>query len=106
MATKGLHRLTVQESVAPYHRGHDRHGDYASLPWAYGATAAPASATAAFGATKAIYVNLAGTYEITFESGQVVDMILAVSTLYPFAAINVLNTSSAAIDAADVTLLY
>lgn len=65
------------------------------------------TATTAFNATRGIHCNIADTYELTFvDSTTAVDMVLTDGVTYPFCVTNVLNTSSAAIDAGDITLLY
>ena len=62
--------------------------------------------TSAFAGTRAIHCNVADTYEVTFVGTGTVDMILSDGVTYPFSVTNVLNTSSGAIDAGDITLLY
>ena len=62
--------------------------------------------TTAFAGTRAIHCNVADTYEVTFVGTGTVDMALTDGVTYPFSVTNVLNTSSAAIDAGDITLLY
>ncbi len=68
--------------------------------------ATQASATGVFRITRAIHCNVGDTYELTFPSGGVIDMVLSSGITYPLAVENVLNASSASIDAGDITLLY
>ena len=87
---KSLQDWTLEEAVTPAIKGEDR-----------------GTGTSAFNPTRAIHCNVTDAYEITFSSGSgVLDMELKSGTVYPFSVINILNTSSAAIDANDITLLY
>ena len=102
----GVHRLTVQESVAPGATAFDRNADYASLPKAVGSAAAPANNTADFGPTRAIHVNVEGTYQLKFDGGGDKDMVLNVGVTYPFSVVNVLTAGAGGIATDAITLIY
>ena len=102
----GVHRLTVQEAVAPGATAFVRNADYEDLPKAVGSATAPANSTADFGPTRAIHVNVEGTYQIKFDGGGDKDMVLNLGVTYPFSVVNILTEGGAALTTNDVTLIY
>lgn len=66
-----------------------------------------AADTAAFDVTRAIHCNEDATYEVTFQGDSAsVTMDLKEGLTYPFAIINITDSSSAALPAGQITLLY
>jgi len=79
----------TSESVTPAFKAEDR-----------------GTGTDAVDKTRGIHCNVGDTYELTFNDGGVIDMVLVTGLMYPYCVTNVLTTGSAAIDAGDITLLY
>ena len=66
-----------------------------------------AADTNAFDVTRAIHCNEDATYEVTFQGDSAsVTMDLKEGLTYPFAIIKITNSSSAALSAGQITLLY
>jgi hypothetical protein len=66
-----------------------------------------AASTAAFDVTRAIHCNDDATYEVTFQAdSSSVTMDLKEGITYPFALVNITDSSGSALTAGAITLLY